>query len=217
MLPTTAQPPAAALAAALELVSGLGTTLWAARPQRELAATVHACERLRSTLDAVELQVVAEVEATNAASVEGWASTKDFVTAVSGGLKGAGRRVLALARAVTGDRSATGAALAAGEISRVQAEVVVAAVERLPVHPGLRDAAEKLLLEAAGDHDATDLTRVGLRVVERLDPTGPSVVTSRPWSGRSAPPTTAGSCPSPRTASAASASRVGERWRTPPT
>ena len=49
---------------------------------------------------------------------------------------------------------------------------MVAAVDRLPVNPGLRAAAERLLLEQARDHDATDLARLGRRVVERLDPDG---------------------------------------------
>lgn len=173
MLPTTTQPPAAVLGAARALVTGLDQVLWAARSPVELLDTVQACEvLLRSTLDAVELAVVAEIDATNAAAVAGWASTKDYLTAVTGGLKGAGRRRLALARAVKGDRAATGAALAAGDISRVQAQVVAAAVDRLPVDPGVRGAAEQLLLEMAHDHDATDLTAVGRRIVERLDPDG---------------------------------------------
>lgn len=171
MLPITAQPPAV-VGAARELVIGLESVLWAGRSPVELLDTVRACEVLRSTVDAVELAVVAEIEATNAATVQGWASTTDYVTAVTGGLTGAGRRLLALARAVTSDRAVTGAALAAGDLSRVQAEVVVAAVDRLPVDPPLRDAAERLLLELARDHDATDLTAAGRRVVERLDPDG---------------------------------------------
>jgi len=171
MLPTTT-PPAVLLHVVREAVGDLTSTLWAARTPQELVATMQACEALRSTLDAVQLQVVVEIDATNAAAVDGWASTKDFLTAVTGGVKGAGRRLLALARAVSGDRAATGAALAGGGVSRVQAEVVVAAVDRLPVDTLLREAAERLLLEHARDHDATDLSHVARRVVERLDPDG---------------------------------------------
>ena len=69
-------------------------------------------------------------------------------------------------------RSETARHLGAGWVSRVQAEVVVAAVDRLPGAPGLRAAAEKLLLEQARDHDATDLAKVGRHVIERLDPEG---------------------------------------------
>ncbi len=164
--------PVSVLAAVTDTVADLDDVLWAAKPPGVLLDTMRSLERLRSVLDGVELSVVAEIDATGAARSEGWASTKDFVTAVTGGFKGAGRRLVALAKAVTGDRSATAAALAAGRISRTQAEVVVGAVERLPATPGLRDAAEALLLDQARDHDATDLTRRGAHVLERLDPDG---------------------------------------------
>jgi hypothetical protein len=78
----------------------------------------------------VELEVIAEVEAIGAAASEGWACTRDFVTAVSGGRKGEGRRRVTTAKAVTTDRTATRRSLASGSISRAQAEVVVDAVDR---------------------------------------------------------------------------------------
>ena len=162
----------AVVAAVTGAVAGLGQTLWAARAGAELVDMVRALERLRSVLDAVELGVIAEVHATGAAAGAGWASTRDFVTAVTGGRKGEGRRLVALATAVTGERSATGAALGAGAISRAQAEAVLAAVDRLPANPGLRAAAEQLLLEQAVSSDATDLARAGGYLLERLDPDG---------------------------------------------
>jgi hypothetical protein len=93
-------------------------------------------------LDAVALRVVAEVDAAGAVRSEGWASTADYLTAVTGGRTGEGRRLLALAQALGSDRAATAAALAAGRISRAQAEVVVRAVDQLPTSRRLRDAAE---------------------------------------------------------------------------
>jgi hypothetical protein len=164
--------PSSVLDAAAEAVSNLDDVLWAARPPAELLRTMRSVAQLRSALDAVEARLVAEIDATQAAKTDGWASTKDFVTAVSGGHKGAGRRTVALAKALTTDREATAQALAAGLISREQAEVIVAAVDRLPVDPGLRDAAEGLLLGEALDHDATDLARRGRYVADRLDPDG---------------------------------------------
>ena len=164
--------PVDVLGAVVDTVGNLDDLLWATKAPGELLDTLRTLEKLRSTVDAVQLQVVAAVDATSAAKSEGWASTKDFVTAVAGGPKGAGRRTVALAQAVTTDRTATGGLLAAGLISRAQAEVVVAAVDRLPVNPALRDAAERLLLLEARDHDATDLARRGRYVVERLDPDG---------------------------------------------
>ncbi len=164
--------PVDVLGAVVDTVGNLDDLLWATKAPGELLDTLRTLEKLRSTVDAVQLQVVAAVDATSAAKSEGWASTKDFVTAVTGGPKGAGRRTVALAHAVTTDRTATGGLLAAGLISRAQAEVVVTAVDRLPVNPALRAAAERLLLLEARDHDATDLARRGRYVVERLDPDG---------------------------------------------
>jgi hypothetical protein len=168
-------PPATAVAVvegARDRVADLTETLWAARSSAELLATATALEKLRSALDAVQLQVIAEIEATGAARAEGWSSTKDFYTAISGGRAGSGRAMVALARAVTTDRAATGAALAAGAISRTQAQVVVNAIDQLPVNPSLRDAAEAALLEDARTRDATELTRSGEYVIERIDPDG---------------------------------------------
>jgi hypothetical protein len=164
--------PVRMLAAVRDTVSNLDDVLWAAKPPEVLLATMRELEGLRSVLDTVQLHVVAEIEATGAAASEGWASTKDYVTAVTGGPKGAGRRTVAPARAITGDRAATGTALGLGWIPRTQAEVIVDAVDRLPVNPGLRDAAERLLVSEAQHSDATDLARRGRYVLERLDPEG---------------------------------------------
>src|SRR3954452_14079506 len=164
--------PAGVVAAAREEVAGLGEVLWAARTPVELLETATGLEKLRSTLDAVLLGVVAEIDATSAARAEGWSSTADFCTAIAGGRKGTRRATLALARAVSGDRAATGTALAGGVISATQAQVIVSAVDRLPVNPGLRAAAGTMLIEDARTRDASELTRVGAYVLERLDPEG---------------------------------------------
>src|SRR3954470_5317453 len=118
---------------ARDRLTGLTQVLWAARTPVELLATATGLERLRSTLDAVLLQVVAEIDATGAARTEGWSSTADFATAIAGGRKGTGRATLALATALGTDRATTGAALATGTISRTQAQVIVSTLDRLPV------------------------------------------------------------------------------------
>ena len=155
-----------------DVLAGMTGTSWGSAPAEVLLAVVRGCERLRSVLDAVELAAIAAVDGTDAAKVDGWASTKDFVTAATGGPRGSGRRLVSLAHALAGDRCRTAQALETGTISGAQAEVVVAAVDRLPVNPGLRAAAERLLLEQARGLDTTDLARLGRRVLERLDPDG---------------------------------------------
>ena len=114
-------------------------TLWAARDRVELMDTVAEIEALKSTLDAVQLGVVRELEATSAAKAVGCASTQDFVTAVAGGDKGTGPATVRLADAV--DRpllAPVGVALAEGWLSTAKAQVIERAVDALPGDPELR-------------------------------------------------------------------------------
>jgi hypothetical protein len=153
------------LAAACGAVSELDDVLWPARTAGDLLAAVREAERLRSVLDRVELQVVAEIDARDAAKGEGWGSTGDFVTAATGGRKGAGRSAVALARALDTDRRRTGKVLGLGLILRAQAEVVVAAVDQLPVDPGLRRAGarRRAHVRELADRPARGLRHPGLR------------------------------------------------------
>ena len=179
------------VAAVTDTLSQLDDTVWAARTPAELLATMRGLEQLRSVLDLVQLQVVAEIDGSGAARTEGWASAKDFVTAVTGGHAGAGRRTVALARAVTGDRAATGAALAAGAISRTQAEVIVGAVDRLPVDPGLRAGRRAAAARGGpGPRRHRPGETGGGTSWSGSTPTARSVATSGCWSARSAPRTT---------------------------
>ena len=99
-------------------VRGLVETLWAARDADELMDTVVEVEALKSTLDALELSVVRELEATGAVKQSGWASTQDFVTHAAGGHKGTGPATVRLAAAVAEPvLEPVGAALADGWLS----------------------------------------------------------------------------------------------------
>src|ERR1700712_2780 len=119
----------------------------AARPIDELMDTVVEIESLKSTLDALELGVVDELEATNAVKPLGWASTQDFVTAVAGGAKGSGSAVVRLAGAVdTSLFAPVGEALADGWLSVAKAQVIVRAVEHLPGNTEVRQRAVTLLV-----------------------------------------------------------------------
>ena len=80
-------------------VRGLTDTLWAARSRDELMDTVTEIEALKATLEAVELGVVRELEATHVVKSAGWASTQDFVTSVAGSHKGSGPAMVRLAAA----------------------------------------------------------------------------------------------------------------------
>ena len=50
--------------------------------------------------------------------------------------------------------------------------MIVRAIDQLPVNPGLRDAAEALLIDEARTRDASELEALGKHVLERLDPDG---------------------------------------------
>ena len=164
--------PASVLADAREMVAGLHGVLWAAKSPREKLDAVAEVERFKSELAAIEAEVVAEVEATRAATVDQWGSTGAFVTAVSGGYQGSGSSAVRLAQALTGDRDATLAALRGAVISEAQARVIVAVVDELPSKPALRDRAEAVLLEHAKTLNASELRAVGKRLVEVVDPKG---------------------------------------------
>ena len=75
-------------------------------------------------------------------------------------------------RDLTGDFTATGSALLAGDIDAAQAEAIVSAVKRLPadLEPGVREQAEKVMLAEARRLDADQLRVAGHRLLEAIDP-----------------------------------------------
>ena len=176
--PAAGSPPAgpvATLEEAAGLVDLVAETLWAARPGRELTATVAAVARLRAKLDALELAVVHEldagVEGQAALKDAGWASAKDFVTHATGGRKGAGPAALRLVGHLA-EFPQLAEALAAGTSSRVKVQIIAAAVDRLPCDRQLREKAVLFLLEQAAVLSAEDLERAGRHVLEVVDPDG---------------------------------------------
>jgi hypothetical protein len=169
--PTASGDPAVLVAAAAGAVGALVGVDWSRVERGGLVATLVGVERVRSMLDAVTVALVGRVEATRAGEVDGWASTADLVTAVSGGVKGSGPALVRLATRLA-DLPATRAGLAEGWLSRAKASVVACRVTSLPRDPGLRTEAEGLLLESAASLDAAELDRSWPRVLEQLDPDG---------------------------------------------
>ena len=134
--------------------------------------TVAEIEALKSTLDAVELGVVRELDATNAVKTTGWASTQDFVTTVAGGHKGTGPATVRLAAAVaTGDGTRRRGA-ADGWLSTAKAQVIERAVDTLPGDPDLRARGVQALLAEAKALDATELQEAHPPPAHRGDPDG---------------------------------------------
>ncbi len=154
-------------------VGELSQTLFAARGAVDLMDTVVEIETLKCTLDALELAVVRELEATGAVKPVGWASTQDFVTSVAGGTKATGPAVVRLAKAVEAPVMApVGEAMADGWLSTVKAHVIERAVEELPGDADLRGRAVQVLLDEAKGLDATELRKITRRLLSIVDPTG---------------------------------------------
>jgi hypothetical protein len=164
--------PASMVASAAAALAELDEVMWAAKDAEALLEVTVELERLRSHLAAVQARVAAEVEATDAAMTAGWVCTGDYLTHVAGGRRGHGQRLLRTARGLCGDRAATLVALTAGDVSPEHAEVIVTVIDRLPVDPGLREEAERVLLDHAASLNASELRRDGEHLLEILDPDG---------------------------------------------
>ncbi|HJR39231.1 MAG TPA: DUF222 domain-containing protein [Nocardioidaceae bacterium] len=164
--------PAGLVVGARERLTDLHETLWAARSPREKLDVVAEVERLKSELAALEADVIADLDITRSAAQDGWASAADFVTAMSGGYRGSGGSEVRLARALTGECKLTHAALRAAEISKEQARVIVRVIGELPMKPGLRERAEKVMLANAETMGASDLKDAGRLLLEVVDPDG---------------------------------------------
>ena len=163
----------AALAAMRSDVRDLADTLWAARGRDELMDTIAEIEALKSTLDALELGVVRELEATRGVQAAGWASTQDFLTALAGGHKGTGPAVVRLAEALQEPLMAPVAeALADGWLSTQKALVIERAIDTLPGNHDVRVRGVQALLAEAKALDATELKKLTRRLLTLIDPDG---------------------------------------------
>jgi hypothetical protein len=132
-----------------------------------------ALSRLKAVVDGALVDIAERLESTGAAEAIGWASTKDFLTHVLGGRKGAGGGIVRVAER-TRDLPAVRAALTAGEVSLAQAGVITRRVTTLPRDPELRDAAVGKMLGLIDQrgYDATGLDHAFDEVVRELDPDG---------------------------------------------
>ncbi len=146
---------------------------WDALAPGDLLAAAGELAHLRSVVEAALVQVAERMAATDATSDAGWASTKDFLTHVTGGRKGAGGTLLRLAER-TAELPALRRAHAEGVVSTAQAGVIGDLVARLPRVPELREAAagELLALVRTEGRDATELSRAFPEVIAKLDPDG---------------------------------------------
>jgi Domain of unknown function (DUF222)/HNH endonuclease len=165
--------PAVLLADAVASVRWATETIAAAQSDEDLVAVVELAAELRAATAVVQADAVAEADARDLArQTLHYGSTGDWLTHTGGLPKGAGRRLVARAHALTGPLAGTREALAAGRVSPEQAEVIVKAIETLPLGEAVRARGQAALLEHAGTLDASDLAKTGRHLVHVVDPEG---------------------------------------------
>lgn len=160
-------------AVAVESAAELAQAQWDALDGADAPEAAARIAQARAMLDAAMLGVTARLEETHAAEKLGWASTKDFLTHVTGGHKGSGG---GLVRAVDQlrDLPAVRDALKDGAISLPQARAIGGKVTTLPRVPKFRTAVADRLLELVhtNAYDASDLQVAFGDVARELDVDG---------------------------------------------
>ncbi|MEJ5946103.1 DUF222 domain-containing protein [Pseudokineococcus basanitobsidens] len=133
---------------------------------------VVALERQAARLDAVRLRLLAAADDRSVGRATGAPSTADWLVGATTTRAEHARRRVDLALALQGPLTATGTALAAGDVTGDQAGVIHTTMTR--VHPDVdaatRTDAQAFLLEQATHLDPRRLAHVGRHLSARLDP-----------------------------------------------
>ncbi|MGZ8744246.1 MAG: DUF222 domain-containing protein [Nocardioides sp.] len=163
--------PAGVVAEACAGLDSWAGTLWSARTDGELVTGVEELQRLKAKTAALEAELLAELDARQVPRRQlAWGSTAEWYTHLAGATRRGGRRTVAHAALLVGERSATLAALRAGTVSPDQAGVIVDAVDQLPRATHLRRRGEQVLIAEAGRLNATDLHHAGRHLARVTDP-----------------------------------------------
>src|SRR5215208_5757864 len=142
---------------------------WAALGGGDLLEASVALGRLKAVVDGALVCVAERLEETGGAEAIGWASTKDFLTHLTGGRKGCGACLVRVAQH-TAALPEVRQALSAGAISLAQAGVIGSRVTTLPKDPGYRERTAAALLDLVDNgYDATDLDRCFAHLAKELD------------------------------------------------
>ncbi|MGI8625599.1 MAG: DUF222 domain-containing protein, partial [Geodermatophilaceae bacterium] len=147
--------------------------LWA-RSDAEVIDRVQAALRVRAQADAVPLAAVGEVEARGLARSRGASSTRAWLHGALQVDPGEASMLVRTAKSLRTGFEATGAALAAGEVSLSHTRVIIRSIEDLPdeLGPELASAGETLLVGYCAIFDAPTLALIGRRLAECIDPQG---------------------------------------------
>ena len=165
-------PAAVALARADDLLKDiLGTALWSALDS-ELTDVLALVSQVKARLAAVESTAIAEAHGRDIAKRAGAASTAAWLRHRFKLTPAEAKKQTALAVALDRDLDTTRRALAEGALSPAHAQVIARTVEDLPCEVGrdVREQAEARLVEWAVQFDPAQLTRLGKRILQVVDP-----------------------------------------------
>ncbi|HET7691098.1 MAG TPA: DUF222 domain-containing protein [Nocardioidaceae bacterium] len=160
-----------ALAQLENAASAVAAIEWASADAKVTLEAVVQLRAAQSMLDATLVGIAGNLAATKKVEAAGWASAKDFLTAATGGHKGAGPGLVRLAKRLASLPS-TAAALREGRITQAKADVIAAKIVTLPRCETTRGKAEVLLLEHAVNLDASELADTWPSVLVEIDPDG---------------------------------------------
>ena len=141
-------------------------SVWSMSPD-ETATTLSALTRLSAQVVELELRVAEHAKEAGVGESSGATSTANHWAHTTHQTRTEAHRKMRLADALS-TRPALRAALAAGDLLVDQARVIAAAVDAVPAE--FADAAERLLIGFAAEHDAKALKVLGMRILEYLDP-----------------------------------------------
>lgn len=160
-----------AATAVAERACVLTNSSWDATDSSEAVAIAEAICFAKAQLDASLLKVIPLLENSPALRDAGWASSKDFLTHLLGGHKGAGGGLVRAAEQLA-ELPAVQQALDDGVVTLPQARVIAAKVQTLPCLPRFRTAVADRMLGLVTDSclDASDLGKAFDGVVAELDP-----------------------------------------------
>ena len=169
--PASGTAPAAVLAAAGSQVKVLEDRMPTGFTNTELIEGVEQVQVLKAHLAAVETVLIAEADARDLAKKElHWGTTADWVTHVGGLHRCEGRRIVANAKQLVSEQTATLASMRRGETSPAQAAVICAAIDTLPSSQSVRAKGEAFLIQESQRLTATELAKAARHLANVVDP-----------------------------------------------
>ncbi|MEU8010964.1 HNH endonuclease signature motif containing protein [Micromonospora parva] len=160
------------LAQAEAAVAGcLGASAWALA-EHDLVAALDAAHRLEQRLAAVKLALVRELDGRGSATAQGASSTAVWLRERLHLGVGVARRMVELAATLDAAPAGVRDALAAGSVDVEQVRVIAATVETVHSAAGteVADKAVGVLVDWAAQFDATQLRRLGTRILDHVAP-----------------------------------------------